>query len=70
MPIPSVGNIADMADHLPAWADDALHLHLEEIRIVIDPSGQAHRVERIRITSGDMKRGGHFYTLPAWRDFA
>ena len=56
-PIAGGRDVALMADDLPRRADHPRHLHIEIIRIAIDPAGQAEIVQRIG--SGRREAGGH-----------
>ena len=47
-PLARLGNLALVANDLRRRAQERLLLRLEEFRIVIEPAGQAHIVERIR----------------------
>ena len=40
VPIANIGDVADMADDLPTWPNDAFHFNAEEIWVIIDPSRQ------------------------------
>ena len=42
--VTALRNVVDVADELPAGAEDLLPLALEELRIAIDPGGQTVRV--------------------------
>jgi hypothetical protein len=49
-------NVVLVADDLPGWADHPLHLYGKEFRIVIDPAGQAQRVDHgVQLTAAARK---------------
>ena len=47
VPIAHIGNIADMAHHLPRWTEDAVHLKRGEFGIIICPRRQAPTFQMI-----------------------
>ena len=55
--VTGTGNLADMADDLPRWAEYPLHFQIEEFAVVIDPARQAEIGIGIDILTGDFRKG-------------
>ena len=66
MEVPA-GDVAEVADHLPALAENRLLLGLEELRIVVNPGRQAQVLKIILGGSGDALQLGGFHGGPGRR---
>jgi len=64
LPVAGFRDVAFMADDLRRSAKESLLLGLEEFRVVIEPSGQAHVVERIVIRRDAAEMRRHSKPLP------
>ena len=64
LPVAGFRDVAFMAGDLRRSAKESLLLGLEEFRVVIEPSGQAHVVERIVIRRDAAEMRRHLKPLP------
>lgn len=63
VPVTRLGDVIHMAYDLPAWPNHLCHFRLEEVRIMIDPAGQALPVQQVKIGCARFNSGCHAYFL-------